>query len=110
MTDRIHFRCAPAAGAEIEQADVLCAEVRAAMAAARPDLEFVDGAEGAPAAEVTLTRGNARGLGLTVAWIDAGGARTTGAPMETTFFDAGPAASRRQGFYAAFLNANPIPF
>jgi hypothetical protein len=80
------------------------------MSAARPDLDFVAEGDDGPAAEVRITRGNDRGLGLEVTWIDAAGGRTPGTPLETTFFDREPDAGQRRTFYAAFLNANPIPF
>ena len=110
MADRVIVRCAPATGAGIQEPERLCAEVLEAMSAARPDLEFVAGGEGRPAAEVRITRGNDRGLGLEVIWIDTSGGRTPGTPLETTFFDRAPDAGQRRTFYAAFLNANPIPF
>lgn len=110
MADRITVRCAPAAGAAIHEPERLCAEVLEAMSSARPDLDFVAGGDGVPAAEVRITRGNDRGLGLEVIWIDTSGGRTPGTPLETTFFDRAPDAGQRRTFYAAFLNANPIPF
>lgn len=112
MPDRIIVRCVPAAGAAIQQPDLLCGEVIEAMSVARPDLDFVANGEGedGPAAEVRITRGNERGLGLEVTWVDSAGRRTPGTPLETTFFDRAPDAGQRRTFYTAFLSANPIPF
>lgn len=110
MSDPITFICAPAADTEIEGADRLCGEVLDALNAARPDLRFVAGSSGAPAARFEITRGNARGLGLEATWIDAQGARTAGKPLSVTFFDRPSDPEVRRNFYAAFLRENPIPF
>ncbi len=106
----VAFVCLPAPGAEIETPDQICGEVLAALNQNRPDLSFVAGAPGRPAAEVTISHAHARGLGLQLTWIDAEGGRSQGAPMGIAFFDRGSDIDARSRFYAAVLAANPAPF
>ena len=108
MSEPITFVCTAAPG--VEDADGLCGEVLEALKTARPDLRFAAGTSATPAAHFTITRGNARGLGLEATWVDAGGARTVGKPLSVTFFDRGSDPELRRNFYAAFLTENPIPF
>lgn len=110
MSNSIVFTCTPAAGTEIEDADQICAELLDAINQTRPDLRFIPGVSGAPAAMFAITRGNARGLGLEATWIDAHGVSTVGKPLSVTFFDRPSDPVTRSNFYAAFLRDNPIPF
>lgn len=110
MTEQVAFHCAPAAGAEVEQPEQICAEVLSVLQGSRTDLRFVSGASGQPAARFVITYATSRGLGLEATWIDAEGASTAGKPLSVSFFDRPSDPDLRQTFYAAFLRENPIPF
>lgn len=110
MTQQITFLCAPKPGAEVEEPDLICAELLDALKAARPDLRFAAGASGAPGVRFVITYATSRGLGLEATWTDAGGASTAGKPLMVSFFDRSSDATLRRNFYGTFLRENPIPF